>query len=297
MKTRSFSKYILIVVIALAAGVMYSMFLKSGDKTDNGRQRLGKNATATVEKGEIIQRSTIAGAVIPNRKTVITAPYKGYIKKIYVHLGQTVKAGDPIASVSPTLVGGETVFPLRSPFAGKVVQLNKAEGEYVKESDPEDFIARVDDVSKLFIDANVPELDRVKMLTGLEAVVKASAILDRTYKAVVRELTLAAREKDRYGRSTAVEFPMKLEITDFDEQLHPGMSVIVDIITLKKENVLLLRHEFIGRDKSSYFVTLQNGNRQKIKLGAQNEEHAEVIEGLTAGAIVQKVDFSLSQDQ
>lgn len=282
------NKYLLLPLLALVAGLIYSMsFSINKKKTTNE----GKSVTK-VEKGTLIQRSTISGTVTPFRKTVITAPYQGYVRKVYIKLGQEVKSGDPIASVAPTLISGDTVFPLRSPFAGKVVQLNKAEGEFVKSSDSSDFIARIDDISRMFVDSNVPELDRVKMKVGFEAIVKASAILDRTYKAVVQELTFAAREQDRYGRTTAVEFPMRLEILDFDSQIQPGMSVIVDITTLKKENVLRLRHEFIGRDKDSYFVTLANGSRQKIEVGVQNEEFSEITGGVDEGTLVKKVDFS-----
>lgn len=287
MKHRLLNRYTFTIVLFLVVGIFYS--LREEKKSE---RRQSARAQSKVERGEIIQRSTIAGTVSPLRKTVITAPYQGYVRKVYIKLGQEIKAGDPIASVATTLLASDTVFPLRSPFNGKVVQLNKAEGEFIKASDSVDFIARIDDISKLYIDSNVPELDRVKMKLGMEAIIRASAILDKTYKGVVRELTYAAREQDRYGRTTAVEFPMRLEILDFDEQIQPGMSVIVDIITLKKENVLRLRHEFIGREKDNYFLTLTDGRKISIKVGAQNEEYSEVIGDGIESVTVQKVDFS-----
>lgn len=239
-----------------------------------------------------MQRSTISGVVTPFRKTVITAPYQGYVKKMFVNLGDDVKAGAPIASVVQTLLTADSVFPLRSPFAGKVAQINKAEGEFVKASDASDFIARIDDNSKLYVDCNVPELDRVRVKVGMEAIIKASAIVDRSYKGVIREIAFAAREQDKWGRSTAVEFPMRLEILDFDSQIQPGMSVILDIITEKKSNVLRLRHEYIGKEKGSYFVTMDAGERRTVELGILNEEYAEITSGLKAGEKVQKVDFA-----
>lgn len=287
MKKLLLNKVFLVLVLAFVAGLIYSKYSSSSRKAAKDKSSLSK-----VEKGSLIQRSTIAGTVTPFRKTVITAPYQGYVRKVYVKLGDVVKSGDPIASIAPTLLSSEVVFPLRSPFAGKVVQLNKADGEFVKAADGADFIARVDDTSKMYIDANVPELDRVKMKLGLEAIVKASAILDRTYKGIVQEMSFAAREQDRWGRSTAVEFPMRLEILDFDQRIQSGMSVIVDIITLKLDDVLKLRHEYIGKEGDSYFVTLQNGQRQKIQIGIQNEEFSEVKSGVSEGESVRKVDFS-----
>lgn len=292
MKRLLSNKYLWLAILFLGVGIAYSM----KEEQKNNRKKSAR-AQAKVEKGELIQRSTIAGTVSPLRKTVITAPYQGYVRKVYIKLGQDIKSGDPIASVSTTLLASDTVFPLRAPFAGRVVQLNKAEGEFIKASDAVDFIARIDDTSKLFVDSNVPELDRVKMKIGMEAIIRASAILDKTYKGVVRELTFAARDQDRYGRTTAVEFPMRLEILDFDEQIQPGMSVIVDIITLKKENVLRLRHEFIGKEKDNYFLTLKDGQKVSIKVGAQNEEYSEIIGENLENLTVQKVDFSVVNEK
>jgi len=249
-------------------------------------------STSPVVRQNLIQRVTIAGTVQPFRKSFITAAYKGYVRKIFVQLGQEVKMGDAIASVGTSLTASEQVFPLRSPISGKIVQLPKAEGEFVKEADPTDFIVRIDDLTKLLVTANVPEMERVKIRIGQEAVVKASAILDRTYKAVVREATLAANENDKWQRSTVVEYPVRLELTDFDEKLRPGMSVLIDIVANKKDNVLTLRHEFIAQEKEQSFVTLANGERRDIHLGLQNDEMSEILDGVHEGDLVRKVDFS-----
>ncbi len=250
------------------------------------------NSTSRVIRQTLTQRVTIAGNVQPFRKSFITAAYKGYVRKLFVKLGQEVKIGDSIASVGISLTANEQVFPLRSPITGQIVQLPKAEGEFVKEADPTDFIARIDDLSKLLVTANVPEMERVKIKIGQDAVVKASAILDRTYKAVVRETALAANENDKWQRSTVVEYPVRLELTDFDNQLKPGMSVLIDIVANKKEKALTLRHEFIGQEKDQYFVTLDNGERKNVRLGLQNDEMSEIVEGVNEGDVVRKVDFS-----
>ena len=245
-----------------------------------------------VLKGSLIQRVTIAGTVVPLKKTIVTAPYDGYVKKIFVKIGDVVKQGDPIVSVAQLLQSGDEIYPLRSPFSGVVVQIEKAEGEFVKAGDPKEFILRIDDTKKLFVVANAPEIDRVKVKLGQEAIVKASAIINRKYKGIIREISLAAKEKDQWSRSQVIEFPIRMELTDMDELIQPGMSVVIDIITQKKENVLTLRHEYIRRDGEKYFVILANGKRKDIQVGLQNEEAFEVISGLDIGEKIKQVDFS-----
>lgn len=251
-----------------------------------------KSGYGTVIKQDIMQRVTIAGTVTPLKKTIVTAPYNGYVKKLFVKIGDKVKQGDPIVSVVQSLQASDSSFPLRSPLSGVVVQIEKSEGEYVKEGDPKEFILRIDDTSKLYVVANAPEIDRVKVKAGQDAVIKASAILSRKYKGVIRDLSLAAREKDQWSRSQVVEFPIRIEITDSDETIKSGMSVVIDVITAKKENVLTLRHEFIRRENERHFVVLASGKRKDIQVGIQNEEGFEIVSGLQEGERIKQIDFS-----
>jgi multidrug efflux pump subunit AcrA (membrane-fusion protein) len=249
-----------------------------------------------VTKGDLIQRVTIAGSIVPFRKSVITAPYNGYVKKLFVKIGDHVKAGDPLVSINQSLQSSDGVFPLRAPFNGYVVQEGKEEGEFVKEGDAKDFIVRIDDLSKLFIVANSPEIDRVKVKEGQEGIIKASAVSGKTYKGIIRELSNAAKEREEYSRSQVAEFPIRIEILDPDEQLKSGMSVVVDIVTDKKEKVLMLRHEFIRKENDSYFVIMKDKKRRDIKVGIQNEEVFEILDGLREGDFIEQVDFSELQN-
>jgi len=277
-----------IVVGILIFGAISSFFYFRSSDSVSGR----KNGYGTVVKQDIIQRVTIAGTVTPFKKTLVTAPYNGYVKKLFVKIGDKVKQGDPIVSVVQSLQASDSSFPLRSPLSGVVVQIEKSEGEYVKEGDPKEFILRIDDSSKLYVVANAPEIDRVKVKAGQDAVIKASAILSRKYKGVIRDLSLAARDNNQWGRSQVVEFPIRIEITDSDETIKAGMSVVIDLITAKKENVLTLRHEFIRRENEKYFVVLSSDKRKDIQVGIQNEEGFEILSGLQEGEKIKQIDFS-----
>lgn len=243
-------------------------------------------------RGNLEQKVTIAGVAAARRRTLVTAPYTGYVKQLFVKVGQKVKAGDPLVSVTQSLNVSEPVFPLRAPFAGTVMMVQKYEGEYTKADDTTEFILRVDDLSALFINATVPEADRLKLKSGQEAMIKASAVIDRPYQGVIRELTLSPREVAAGGGGNQSEYPVRIELTERDDQIGPGMSVVVDIITAKKENVLSLRQEYVLRDKDGYFVTLASGQRRPIKVGMQNEEAFEIVEGLQEGEAVIPVDFT-----
>lgn len=281
MKRSSIIKLVVPVLLAVASIAYFA--LRPGN--DTSKKALGKT-----ERKDLVQRVTIAGTVVPNRKTLVTAPYNGYVKKVFVSVGDQVNPGEPLVSITQSLQSNEPVFPLRAPYKGTVVHVQKQEGDNVKADDTNEYLMRIDDLTKFFVSATAPEIDRAKLKNGQETVIKASAVQEKSYKGVITELTLAPKETQ--GRNQQ-EYPVRIEVLDKDQRLGPGMSVVIDIITGKKESVLTLRLEYVQRDEEGqYFVMLANGERRDIKTGMQNEEAFEIVEGLSEGEQVRLIDFS-----
>lgn len=286
MKSLSISKILWPTIVLFGVAGFLVQYLGPKSPKSNGSQDLTQ-----VERMDIAQRVTIAGNVIPERKTLIAAPFDGYIKKLYVKVGQKVKPGDPIVAVAHSLQSRDPVFPLRAPFKGTVVQVGKAEGAFVRKASKEDFLVRIDSLDRLYIMSQVPEIEITKIKTGLETIIKVSAILGKTYKGVLQELALASKEKQGWRSSSKVDFTARVEILDPDQLIMPGMSTIMDIITQKKEKVLALPHEYVFSKNNKHFALLEDGRHQQIKVGMQNESHYEIVEGLSEGQKVKAVDF------
>lgn len=257
-----------------------------------GPGKKGEEQITKALQGEFIQKVTLAGQVVPVKKAMVLAPYNGHVKKLFVKIGQIVKVGDPLVSVSQSLMSMDEVFPLRSPIEGTVVLIEKNEGDFVREGDIKEFILRVDDLRSLVIFAQAPEIDWSKLRLGQEVVIKTQGRVDRTFQGKVKELSLAARALDDSNRGQ-MEFPVKIEVTSSErEGLTPGMSVVVDVVTARKGSTLSLPYEYINQEKEQYFVTLKNGEKRKIEVGLQNELACEILSGLTASDEVRMVDFS-----
>jgi multidrug efflux pump subunit AcrA (membrane-fusion protein) len=173
------------------------------------------------------------------------------------------------------------------------VQVLRTEGEYVETQSQQpngNAMVRIDDLTRTFIEANAPEIEVGKLKLGQEAIIKASAVLSRTYHGRIQHISLAAKEQRDWDRSR-VEFPILLEVADNDGQLKPGMSVVVDIITRKLSGVLLVRHEFIQQDGDRYLVVTEKGEKKPIEVGIQNEEAFEVRSGVSEGERLRQTDF------
>lgn len=277
-------KWIVLAVVLAGLGGWY-YFKKSQGTTEISQQ------TIVVKRGELLQRVTIAGVIEALKSTQVSAPYDGYIQKIFVKIGDKVKDGDPIVSITQSLQANESVYPIRAPFSGTVVQIIKTEGQFVRQGTATDYIVRIDDVSKLYVKANVPEIDIVKIKKGQEAIIKASPILDKSYKGEVIDISLAATISENFNDRSQAEYLVKLQIVNPDEQLKPGMSAILDIIPAKKTDVLTVPHEYVNKNGNDYFVTLKNGTRKDITVGMQNESAVEILSGVNEGDELKQVDF------
>jgi multidrug efflux pump subunit AcrA (membrane-fusion protein) len=246
-------------------------------------QKLGE-----VKSGDLVQRVSITGMVTPLKSTLIVAPYNGYIRKIYVRVGDLVKEGAPLVAISQTAHHvGEELYPTRAPFAGTVVQVSKSEGEFIEEAvntNHQNAILRIDDLTKFFVDGNVPEIDYPNLKTGQKVVIKISALGGKEYKGVIETIAKASKSQDNWDRSR-VEYPLRIVLDSPDSSLAPGMSAIIDVITSEVKNISLLNHEYFQRDGTTgkFYVIKENGERANVEVGAQNSESVEIKQGLAVG--------------
>jgi len=278
------TRVLAVIAISLVAGIVWQVYF-SGAGGAPGRGRFGK-----VKRGDLVQRVTVSGLIEPARKTLFVAPYEGYIHKIYVKIGDRVAKGAPVISIASSLSGVEPVYPMRSPFAGLVVDVDKQEGEYVSKEEQKKTIARVDDVGKFFVLAKSAELDASRIKRDMEVEIRINAFKHNPLKGIVREIDLAAEEAEGWRQQQAT-FGVKVEILNPPPQLRSGQSAIVDIVTDKYADVLYLEHEFINQEAGKYFVITRRGQRRNIEVGRQSDLAVEILNGLQEGEEVEQVDF------
>lgn len=273
---------IVIPLVCLAAAGYY-FFANETDRHFNQEDYV-------VRKDNLIQKITFTGKVKPNRSTSITPAFKGYIRKIYVSVGDMVKKGAPLVTITQTPTGGVDSFPIRAPFDGIVVQINNSEGEYV-ENNRENYILRVDDTRKFFIDANVPEIDISKVSIGQEVIIRLSASPEKSYSGRIQKISLSDRSSDNWRDAGRVEFPIEIELLDPDETIRSGMSAVLDIVAAKRENVIVVPHEYLLNKEGKYFVKLKNGVEREVAVGLQNASYFEIQSGLDEGEELEAIDF------
>ncbi len=85
--------YVTFPVLIIAA-VLYFALSGSG----NGEDAI---KTITVERGEIVDKALAVGRIDPRKEISVKSKISGTVRKIYVEIGDQVKAGDPLIDVAP----------------------------------------------------------------------------------------------------------------------------------------------------------------------------------------------------
>ena len=251
---------------------------------------------ATVQRTDLVHQIGVPGTVEPEKKIIITAPYDGYVQKLYVKIGDQVEQNVPIVSFTESLQSYDTVHPLRVPFAGTVVDVLKKEGEFVQRHNTEQYLVRIDQLDKLYVEFHLPELYRSDVQLNQKVSIKIHPILNKQYEGIVDRLSLTAKQPSQWRNTTNVEFDSRVWITQPDDKIKTGMSAVIDIMRFQKENVLVLPHTFVFKRGDMYFVILKNGDEKEVQIGQQNDAYIEITEGLKEGDQVQRILHHTVQD-
>jgi len=135
------------------------------------------------------------------------------------------------------------------------------------------------------VNAEVREVDLHKLKKDLPAAVFVDAYPETRFQGAVQSIGVLAE------RRTAVKSPEKyfqvtISIQGYDERLRPGMTSKVDILSGKATNALIVPlnaiFEIEGR-KSCYVAVGSEYEMREVLLGVQNEDFAEIEEGLAEG--------------
>ncbi|HUF48849.1 MAG TPA: efflux RND transporter periplasmic adaptor subunit [Vicinamibacterales bacterium] len=105
-------------------------------------------------------------------------------------------------------------------------------------------ILELPDLRTVYLLARLDEGERGPIKTGLEATIRADAVPDREYAAVVSDISLLARP-DYTEWPPAKMFDVRLTFKDPDDRLRPGMSAMARIPVGSLANVLLVPAEAV----------------------------------------------------
>ena len=173
---------------------------------------------------------------------------------------------------------------IRSPIDATVVRIDAKPGEVAY---PGVALMSVCDLSRMWVEAEIDDVDLDKIHIGQEVNVLAEAFPGREFKGRIYDIGQAAKPK-LLGRVRAKIVPAKVRLLE-PAPLTAEMEVDVESRPVVARRALLAPNEAIESEGDASYVFVLSSNRVKrtrVRIGQRNFEHTEIIGGLTDGQVV-----------
>ena len=164
---------------------------------------------------------------------------------------------------------------IEAPFSGAVTRLDPKPGDKVTTRPT---AARIDDLSAMYVDVSVSEVDIDQIETGQPALISFDALRGKEFKGEVVEVAPVSES----GAST-VNFTVTIQLTNPEASVRPGMTAAVEIVVKRLESALLIPNQAVRTIDGKQTVYLMNPGAPmtpvEVTLGASSETFSELTSG------------------
>jgi Cu(I)/Ag(I) efflux system membrane fusion protein len=183
---------------------------------------------------------------------------------------------DELQRLRATGVAERTV-PYRSPVSGIVLEKTAQKGMRFM---PGEVMYKIGDLSRVWVIADVFEQDIGLIRSGLTAKVRIDAYPEREFVARITRIYPALNLQTR-------TVPVRMEIANGGSLLRPGMFARTELSAGNGGKVLAVPESAViyGGRRDIVLVELGEGRYEprEVRLGAHDDDYAEVLEGIAAG--------------
>lgn len=182
-----------------------------------------------------------------------------------------------IAAVKARIAAAQAALDsvhIQAPFEGTITGVFTHPGDQVGTSE-QGF--RLDDFSRILVDAAVTEVDINKVKTGQEVVLTLDAVPGREYHGRVVEVPEVAEVVQGVAN-----FNIVIEVTDSDQSLRPQMTAKANLVVEQLQDALLVPNQALRLLEGERVVyILREGEMLPIplKLGSGSTTYTQVISG------------------
>lgn len=134
----------------------------------------------------------------------------------------------------------------------------------------------IENLDSLIVRVNVPERELAKLSVGQVAELTLDAVPGRTFTGRVALIS-------PYVDAATATFPVRIEVTDSERQLRPGMFARVAIVYERKPDALQIPRTALLEDDGLIRVfVVEDGKaaERELRLGLLNGSYVEVVDGL-----------------
>ncbi len=176
---------------------------------------------------------------------------------------------------------------LTAPFPATVARVDLRVGERAGENG----VIAIADLSSFHVDVPVDELDVAQIATGQPVKVALDALPGKDLAGTVTNVDPLATKSDK-GTNT---YKVTVTIDKADSAVRPGMSAATQIVTQRRDNVVLVPRRAVQSENGQSFVLIPvdgkpdpktqtpASERRVVTIGLSNNDSVEITSGLKPG--------------
>lgn len=165
-------------------------------------------------------------------------------------------------------------------------------------------IFRIEDRDSMRVRLEINEIDTARLKVGMEASVSVDALPEKTFTGTVKRIApastslVAAGQGGSPSADAVVKYQVEVWLKNSDNALRSGMSAKCTMEVLRRDNVLRLPAEYVGKDKEGSFVMLKGKGkdakpkRTPVQIGASSGAYIEIVSGVAEGDEVDRPPFT-----
>jgi cobalt-zinc-cadmium efflux system membrane fusion protein len=231
----------------------------------------------TAGPGTLRDALTLNGILQPNQEALVqvTPRFPGVVREIRKRIGDRVDKGELLAKVESNQ--SLTVYELRAPIAGTVIDRQASLGEYAAEQKPAFTIA---DLSSIWVDFSVYRRDLKRVKVGDTVLVDAEdggAPIDASISYI-----------SPVGSSDTQSALARAVVGNAEQRLRPGLFVTGKLVLSAKQVAVVVKPTAIQTLENRTVIFVRNGDKfepRDVELGERDPESIEVLFGVLEGDV------------
>ena len=226
-------------------------------------------------KGTLRDALQLNGILQPNQEALVqvTPRFPGVVREIKKRIGDQVEKGELLAKIESNQ--SLTVYEMRAPIAGTVIDRQISLGEYASEQKPAFTVA---DISTVWVDLSVYRRDLPRVKLGDTVLID----IGDGGKPIEAKLSYISP----IGSSDTQSALARAVVSNDDLRLRAGLFVSAQLILTAKEVPVVVKSEALQTVDNRNVVFVRNGNKfevRDVELGSRDPEQVEVVFGLLEG--------------
>jgi cobalt-zinc-cadmium efflux system membrane fusion protein len=231
---------------------------------------------AVAGKATLSDTLSFNGVLRANQEAVVqvTPRFPGIVRSISKRIGDTVAKNDQLASIESNQ--SLTVYDLKAPISGTVIERQISLGEYASEQKPSFVVA---DLSTIWVDLSIYRQDLNRVRAGDEVLIDP----DDSGADIKGHISYVAP----IGSSDTQTALARIVLANKDGRLRPGLFVTARLVLAKRHVPVAVRAGAIQTLENKTVVFVREGGdkieARPVEIGESDAKFVEIRAGMSAG--------------